>query len=70
MPYDLFLPFVKRLLSHPRKESDVRKRVRDKLDILPAQFKHWLEKSLADGILVRREVLSGKRKIAMLEVSL
>lgn len=70
MPYDLFLPFVKRLLSHPRKESDVRKRVRDKLDILPAQFKHWLEKSLADGVLVRREVLSGKRKIAMLEVSL
>lgn len=69
-PYDLFLVFVKRLLSHSCKESDVKKQVCKEFDLVPSQFNRWLTKSLQNGVLVRREVLRRTRKLVMLEVSM
>lgn len=67
-PYGLFLAFIKALLTCPRKESDVRKQICADFDFVPAQFKHWLAKSLQDGVIVRKESLNGKKKASMLAV--
>lgn len=67
-PYDLFLDELKFLLSAPRKEADVKKRLGSKLDLVSQQVKHWLERAETDGVVVKKEYPTGKKTCVMLEL--
>lgn len=67
LPYEVFVNHLKDLLQVSRKESEVKKKLISKLDLLPSQFKHWLEKAELDGVVVRKEFLNGKKKCVMLQ---
>ena len=67
-PYAIFLDELKGVLATPRKETDARKRLGNKLDLVPAQVKHWLEKAEKDGVVVRKEYPKGKKTCVMLEL--
>lgn len=67
-PYELFLECVKELLTAPRKETEVKKRLGSELDLVAAQVKRWLEKAEAAGVVVRKEYPKGKKKCVMLEL--
>lgn len=68
-PYGLFLALLRDFLSAPRKETETKKRLGNKLDLVTAQVKHWLEKAESDGVVVRKEFPSGKKKCVMLELA-
>ena len=68
-PYGLFLEYVKELLAAPRKETEVKKRLGNKMDLVAAQVKHWLEKAEKEGIVMRNEYPNGKKKCVMLELA-
>ncbi len=69
-PYGLFLEQVKELLSVPRRETEVKKRIGSKMDLVPAQVRHWLEKAEKAGVVLRKEY-PGRRKnpAVMLELA-
>ena len=68
-PYELFLECVKELLTAPRKEAEIKKRLGSKLDLIAAQVKHWLEEAEKTGVVVRKEYKNGKKKCVMLELA-
>lgn len=68
-PYGLFLEYVKELLAAPRKETEVKKRLGNKMDFVAAQVKHWLEKAEKEGVVMRNEYPNGKKKCVMLELA-
>ena len=55
-------------MATPRKEMEAKKRLGNKLDLVPAQVKHWLEKAEKDGVAVRKEYPKGKKTCVMLEL--
>ena len=67
-PYAIFLDELKGILATPRKETDAKKRLGNKLDLVSAQVKHWLEKAEKDGVVVRKEYPKGKKTCVMLEL--
>ena len=67
-PYAIFLDELKDVLATPRKETEAKKRLGNKLDLVPAQVKHWLEKAEKDGVAVRKEYPKGKKTCVMLEL--
>lgn len=66
-PYGAFLSYLKDLLQKPHKETDVRKKLVQKLDLLPSQLKHWLTRAEQEMIYIRKEYQQGKKKCVMLE---
>lgn len=52
----------------PHKETEAKKRLGNKLDLVTAQVKHWLEKAEKDGIVVRKEYPKGEKTCVMLEL--
>jgi hypothetical protein len=66
-PYGAFLSYLKDLLQKPHKETDVRKKLAQKLDLLPSQLKHWLTRAEQEMIFIRKEYQQGKKKCVMLE---
>ncbi|MDY5597966.1 MAG: DNA-processing protein DprA [Kiritimatiellia bacterium] len=67
-PYAIFLDELKDVLAVPHKETETKKRLGNKLDLVTAQVKHWLEKAEKDGIVVRKEYPKGKKTCVMLEL--
>lgn len=66
LPYDAFLAQVRTLLQSAQKEAEVKTRLAEMLDLVPAQVKHWLERAIEEGVLVRKEATVGKRKAVVL----
>lgn len=66
-PYGMFCRELQELVRSPRKEADVKKRLSSKCDLVPAQFKRWMERAVKDGIVERNEYPVGKKgKVAVM----
>lgn len=61
--YELFLDEVKFLLATTHKEVEVKKCLGEKLDLVPSQIKHWLDRAENEGIITRKRC----KKCVMLE---
>ena len=68
-PYEAFLVHLKDLLQKPHKETDVRKKLTQTLDLLPSQLKHWLMRAEEEAIYIRKKYQQGKKTCVMLEAN-
>ena len=67
--YCAFLALLRQLLRTSRTETDTKKRLAKRLDLVPAQVKHWIARAEAEGVMVRHESPQGKRMKITLELA-
>lgn len=60
-PYAAFICAVRDLLTVARKESEVKKRLVAKLDLVPAQYTRWLKRALEESVVSCTEYPVGKK---------